>query len=175
MLAVAPASARSSQQHRARTAADCPDTTLSVPAGALSRIGDATLCLINVERMRRDLRPLSVDRRLARAARRHSQSMVAMRYFAHEGPDGAGVADRLRRTGYIPAARRWRVAENIAWIGGTHVTAQFAMQLWMNSAGHRANILDPRLREIGVGVANGSPSGSYGRALTFTTDFGYRR
>jgi uncharacterized protein YkwD len=129
----------------------------------------STLCLLNAERRRHGLRQLRLNKRLSRAARRHSQDMVRKRYFDHTSRSGASFVDRIRRTGYLTGARRWKVAENIAW--GTYWLAspRAIIKAWMDSPGHRANILDRSYREIGIGVATNS-----GPKALYTTDFGAR-
>jgi uncharacterized protein YkwD len=129
----------------------------------------STLCLLNAQRQRHGLRALRLNPRLSRAARGHSQDMARNNYFDHNSRNGASFLDRIRRSGYLSGARRWKVAENIAW--GTHWLAspRAIMKAWMDSPGHRANILEGSYREIGIGVATRS-----GRRAIYTTDFGAR-
>lgn len=108
----------------------------------------------NAERTRRGLGELTVDTRLARAAHAHSADMVRRGFFAHENPDGQQVWDRAAAAGY--AYRK--VAENIA---AGQRSAEEVVLGWMNSPGHRANILDAELSEIGVGRVEGGPYGVY--------------
>jgi len=108
----------------------------------------------NAERARHGLRPLTVDARLARAAQAHSADMVRRSFFAHENPDGRQVWDRAVAAGY--AYRK--VAENIA---AGQRTAEEVVLGWMGSPGHRANILDGELTQIGVGCAEGGSFGFY--------------
>jgi uncharacterized protein YkwD len=129
----------------------------------------STLCLLNAERRQHGLRALRLNERLSRAARRHSQDMARNHYFDHTSRSGASFVDRIRRTGYLTGARRWKVAENIAWGTEWLASPRAIMKAWMDSPGHRANILDASYREIGIGVA--AQSGP--RAL-YTTDFGAR-
>ena len=77
--------------------------------------------------------------------------MVANRYFDHQSRDGRDVVDRIRATGYIPSDRRWTVGENLAWGTGTLATPRNIVAAWMNSQGHRENILRAEFREIGFG------------------------
>ena len=107
--------------------------------------------------------PLTVDARLAAAAQAHSADMVRRSFFAHESPDGRQVWDRAVAAGY--AYRK--VAENIA---AGQRTAEDVVRGWMDSPGHRANILDRDLEQIGVGHAEG---GSYG--VYWTQVFGTPR
>jgi uncharacterized protein YkwD/stress response protein SCP2 len=119
--------------------------------------------LTNAERVRHRLRPLTADGRLAAAAQAHSIDMVRRGFFAHESPDGSQVWHRAVAAGY--AYRK--VAENIA---AGQRTADEVVRGWMGSPGHRANILDGDLTQIGVGRAEG---GSYG--VYWTQVFGAPR
>jgi uncharacterized protein YkwD len=155
-------------------AARACDSAGAVPAKKGQRAAvRATLCKLNAARERHGLKPLKLNRRLSRAARRHSRDMVRRDYFAHDSPDGATVVGRIRRSGYLRGARSWTVGENLAWGTGRRSTPRAITKGWMNSAGHRANILSRSFRDIGIGVALGAP-GVTGRAATYTTDFGSR-
>jgi stress response protein SCP2 len=127
--------------------------------GPLSDVVSAT----NAERARHRLGLLTVDPRLAAAAQGHSEDMVRRTFFAHENPDGAQVWDRAVAAGYTYR----KVAENIA---AGQPTAADVVRGWMESPGHRANILDGELTQIGVGRAVG---GSYG--VYWTQVFGTPR
>ena len=116
--------------------------------------------LTNAERTRRGLVALAVEPRLTAAAQAHSDDMARRHFFAHESPEGQSVADRARARGYVYRI----VAENIA---AGQRTAEEVVTGWMNSPGHRANILNGDLRQIGVGYALG---GEYG--TTWTQVFG---
>ena len=96
--------------------------------------------------------------------------MVARRYFAHESKSGASFVTRIKRTGWTRARRSWQVGENIGYGSGALATPRAMVRGWMNSAGHRQNILAHQFRLIGVGVASGSPTG--GGGTTYATDFG---
>ena len=128
-------------------------------AAVLGEVVDRT----NAERARHGLRALTVDQRLAAAAQAHSADMVRRAFFAHESPDGRQVWDRAVAAGY--AYRK--VAENIA---AGQRSAEEVVRGWMESPGHRANILDGDLAQIGVGRVEG---GSYG--VYWTQVFGTPR
>jgi uncharacterized protein YkwD len=130
----------------------------------------ATLCLLNNERRAHGLRPLRLDSKLNRAARGHARDMVAKRYFSHDSRSGASFSARIARTGWTRARRSWTVGENIGYGTGRYATPRSMVRMWMNSPGHRANILKGRFRLIGIGIAKGSPTGS--RGATYATDFG---
>lgn len=119
-----------------------------------SSLTEEVLAATNAERARHRLAPLTADPRLATAAQRHSEDMVRRAFFAHENPDGAQVWDRAVAAGY----RYRKVAENIA---AGQRTAEEVVRGWMASPGHRANILDGELTQIGVGHAEGGTYGVY--------------
>ncbi|GII23736.1 CAP domain-containing protein [Planosporangium mesophilum] len=117
------------------------------------------LTLVNQARATVNCVALTVDPRLAAAARAHSADMADRRYFAHDTPDGVGVGTRVTNAGYQWSA----VGENIAK-GQQDATA--VLRAWLNSPGHRANILNCRYTNIGIGLAyqDGTP--------LWTQDFG---
>jgi uncharacterized protein YkwD len=128
--------------------------------------------LVNRERRRHGLRPLRTNRRLALAARRHARNMVRYRFFDHVAPGGSTPASRILAAGY-PRGRGFRYAENLAWGSGARATPAAILSAWMNSPGHRQNILDGGLRESGIGIARGVPGA--GSGLTYVQEFGARR
>jgi uncharacterized protein YkwD len=100
--------------------------------------------------------------RLAKAARLHSEDMAAWNYFDHDGHDGSSPWQRMTAVGYT-----WRSAgENIA--KGQRDPAA-VMNSWMNSPGHRANILNCGFKDLGVGLAVDSQG-----SKIWTQDFGSR-
>ncbi|MFG3714131.1 CAP domain-containing protein [Micromonospora sp. NPDC047730] len=108
--------------------------------------------LVNAERAKAGCGALSIDDKLMTAAQRHSQDQADHRNMSHTGSDGSDAGDRLDRVGYA-----WRTyGENVAW---NQKTPAAVMDAWMNSSGHRANILNCAFTEIGVGVA--SSNGPY--------------
>ena len=156
----------------ASAARACQSANASAGSATKRALVRATLCVLNVERVRHNLRPLRLNRKLSRAAQRHSRAMARRRFFSHNSLSGASFVDRIRSTGYLSGARSWAVAENIAYGSGSRSTPRSIGTAWMNSSGHRANILSRTYRAIGIGIALGTPSG--GRGATYTTDFGRR-
>jgi uncharacterized protein YkwD len=155
----------------------CANTNVKPTRGNIEVVRGAILCLHNAERARHGLPALRESARLRRAAVRHSTHMVDAHFFDHTTPGGATMLDRIRSTGYTSGARAWSIGENIAWGSGRLATAAQIERAWMNSAGHRANILQRSFREIGIGIQPGVPvhlSASQSGA-TYTTDFGFRR
>jgi uncharacterized protein YkwD len=163
LLAAAPA---------ASAAGACTAANASTKTASKRELVRATLCVLNAERTRHRLRPLRLNRRLSDAARRHSRAMARRRFFSHNSLNGASFVDRIRVTGYLSGVRSWSVGENIAYGSGGRSTPRAIGTAWMNSPGHRANILSPSFRAIGIGIASGTPVGMQG--ATYTTDFGRR-
>jgi uncharacterized protein YkwD len=121
------------------------------------------LARVNNRRAARGCRQLGLDSALVLAAQRHSASMADQRELSHRLAGEADLAVRITGAGYT----RWRLlAENLAW-GQSSPRAVF--RAWVHSAGHRANLDNCRLRDIGLGVVYRS-----GRPWV-TADFGRRR
>ena len=148
----------------------------SAMPGQISKasMASSTICLVNAERTQRGLRPLHLNRRLSRAAGGHARDMVRRDYFSHDSLSGASFVDRIRRTGYLGGPRSWIVGENLAWGSGDRSSPAAIVRAWMHSPGHRANILQRRFREVGIGLASGAPESVPGPAATYATDFGAR-
>jgi uncharacterized protein YkwD len=152
--------------------ATCANPGLAPAAATLGAIGEATLCLLNGERADHGLAPLRPNAKLAAAATAYAQDLVAGSYFSHTGRDGSHLADRIKRSGYLPRHSAWALGENLAWGTGGLATPGSIMRAWMNSPGHRDNILDPHYREIGIGVVTGNPASPDGLGATYATEFG---
>ncbi len=125
------------------TAPGAPSPTRS--ASRVERMEDEVRTLVNVERGKAGCAAVHSDSRLRTAARGHSADMAVRNYFDHNTPEGLTPWDRARRAGYQQA-----IGENI---GYGYRTAADVMAGWMNSSGHRANILNCAARAIGVGLA----------------------
>ncbi len=117
----------------------------SGPGESLLALEQEVVTLTNAERTAAGCAPLEWDDRLHQAAREHSTDMATHNYFSHTGRDGRSPFDRMRDAGYPNPA-----AENIAM--GYQTPAQ-VVEGWMNSDGHRRNILNCQYRTIGVGLA----------------------
>ncbi len=150
----------------------CTETDLLPAADNLDRVEASTLCLLNGQRADHGLPALSRNGRLATAAEGHASDMVANSYFAHEGLGGSDIKDRIGATGYIPSNARWVIGENLAWGTGALATPKAIVNAWMNSEGHRANVLHSDYREIGFGIVVGNPKATNGYGATYATEFG---
>lgn len=107
----------------------------------------------NKERVAVGLLPLSVDQKLNDSAEIKVDDMIARQYFEHESPTGEGVSDLGKKVGYEYVI----MGENLAM--GTFSSSSDIVQAWMNSEGHRANILNKKYQEIGVSVKHGTFEG----------------
>ena len=154
------------------TGAGCRGTELQPTAANVGDVKAAILCLLNVERAARNLAPLRRNASLTQAATLHSRDMVSRRYFSHVSLSGETFVVRIKRTGYLRGARAWTLGENLAWGSGNLASPSRIVRGWMESPGHRANILNGRFREIGIGLAFGVPVG--GAGATYNTGFGAR-
>lgn len=119
--------------------------------------------LINEERTSRGLNPLQLEQRLNDSAETHSEWMLDADVFSHTGEGNSSAGDRMRDAGF-QFSGQWRWAENIAWQserGSSGISDDVANlhQSLMNSPGHRANILNPQLEYIGIGVEVGNYNG----------------
>ncbi len=152
--------------------AECANADVDPETVGQAQVIDATLCLVNGQRTSRGLGALTRNGRLDAAARRHSSDMVERRYFAHRSPEGRQPADRIRAAGYLTSATAWVVGENLAWGTYDRATPRAIVKAWMGSPGHRANMLDRRYREIGLGVAAGNPVLGNDAGATYATTFG---
>ena len=128
---------------------------------------ERTLVLHNETRADHGLEPLCINPVLTRAARSHSREMVEKDYFSHYSDDGEGVGARLRRFGYD-----WSVCgENLAGGYSDPGEPDSVFELWTKSTHHRANILDGRFRQVGVGTYTGIYKGIEEYTM-YAVDFG---
>jgi uncharacterized protein YkwD len=155
--------------------APCPDTTLAPSESNLDRIRTSVLCLVNRERTNRGEGPLAPDPHLQQAAQGHTESMAFGNYFEHDGPRGETPLSRMRAAGYIYSSRvGYEVGENLGWGTLWQGTPRAIVASWMASPDHRANILDGRFRNTGIGVSAHLPTSlaSHQPGGIYTQDFG---
>lgn len=134
-------------------------TATPAPTAGSDLSGEAAMerevsTLVNQERAQNGLSPLTLADDLTAVARAHSRDMIDRNFFSHTNPDGQSPFDRLRSAGISYRA----AAENIAY---GQRTAEAVMNSWMNSSGHRANILSANVSEIGIGAVKSSSGTVY--------------
>ncbi|WP_432284469.1 CAP domain-containing protein [Aminobacter sp. BA135] len=130
--------------------------------------------LINAERAKVGAQPLAFDNDLSEAAENHDKWMLSADVFSHTGSGGSSPTTRMKAAGYTLSGS-WATGENIAW-ATTRAPTGYVDEVkllhtnLMNSSGHRANILNPNFREVGLGFEVGDYKG---RSSAFVTeDFG---
>lgn len=133
----------------------------------LAAVRREMLAQVNAIRKRHGLRALTADAQLDRAAQGHAEDMLRRAYFAHGSPSGETARERIRATGYTYRT----IGENIAF-GQTSV--EEVVETWMDSPGHRKNILNKDFAELGVGLALGRDSSGRHRTL-WVQNFGTPR
>jgi uncharacterized protein YkwD len=149
----------------------------NAPKVALTSLESGVLQQLNAIRAKHGLHLLRLNAKLTEAATQHSEEMGNDGYFEHSSHDGTAFWKRIDRWYGSQGFGYWSVGENLLW-SSPQVDPAHAMQLWMNSPEHRANILAPRWREIGVSAVHlqAAPGDYRGLEVTFvTTDFGVRR
>jgi uncharacterized protein YkwD len=139
----------------------------TAPLLDLERVRAGMLAEVNTRRQEKGAPPLTLDPRLNEAAQKHAEDMLRRSYYAHDSLEGLRPRDRVAQAGYQAGL----VAENIAR-GPTSV--EEVMSAWMQSQGHRSNLLNPAFREMGIGCAVGS-IGSIGDTVLWVQDFGRPR
>lgn len=143
----------------------------------LGSLNAGVLTQLNMIRTAHHLAPLHINTGLTEAATQHSTEMTTDGYFAHTSVNGSAFWKRLEH--YYPqqASGSWAVGENLLWTSGT-LDPQQAVAMWMASPEHRANILNPVWREIGISsVSKADAPGTYDglNVIVITTDFGARK
>lgn len=128
-----------------------------------ARVRAAMLEQVNAERRAAGAEPLTADPRLDAAAQKHAEDMLARVFYDHISPEGTTPRQRVQAAGYLADT----VGENIA---AGHFTVDTVVDAWLHSSGHRRNILDPRFRHLGVGIAVGSYEHRY--QVLWVQDFG---
>ena len=159
--------------------------TAALPAGAvpggravpMQSLEVGVLADLNAFRRAHGLVALRLSPALSRAARQHSAEMAARGYFSHDSANGSSFDKRIARFYPMGFHHFWSVGENLLW-SSPDVDAARALNMWINSPEHKANLLTARWREIGLSAMH-SPSapGTYsGRPVTIVTaDFGVRK
>jgi uncharacterized protein YkwD len=142
----------------------------------VSQLDAALVGQVNAFRLAHGLVPLRVSASLRAAAIVHSTQMARRGYFSHDSANGGSFSNRIATYYSAHGYRSWTVGENLLW-ASPDVGATRALKLWLASPPHRANLLNPRWREIGLSAVHaGRAPGVYGNSPTtiVTADFGSR-
>ncbi len=137
-------------------ASPVPASPQTTPPSTATLNERAIRSCVNRERRAQGVAPLQLGIPLIRAARAHARSMARLGYFGHTDPQEGGPAERVEH--FDRAHRFTYIGENIA---AGYESAATACQGWMQSSGHRQNILNPEYTHIGIGFGRGGPFGRY--------------
>jgi uncharacterized protein YkwD len=177
LMSVSASAAAAAQPVAQVSAAECADTDVVPQADNLSQVESAVLCLINVERVRIGVAPVTRSWRLDRSALFHTADMVRSHYLGHEAAGHPSLLARIRGYGYFNGATGGSYAENVGAGPGDNGTARSLMNAWMNSPGHRTNLLYADFRDVGIAAVLAPPDRAFFADFTstvYTTDFGRR-
>lgn len=148
----------------ALTLASAGHAGCNIPANA-DVLQKQLLAELNAERTSRGLTPLKLSGKLDQAAQGHACDNAKRRSISHDSSDGGTLKTRLRKAGY-----KYRAASENT--GRGFGTPERAVDWWMNSPKHRTNILYPKMREVGIGIAM---SDSPDSKLHWVINFGVSR
>ena len=166
------------RQQAWRTAAPAEQTPQQQAAARSADDYDiAVVAVTNDVRRRHGLVPLRASDKLAAAATKHSRAMGRLGFFTHESADGSAFWKRVQAFYPSTGAAYWAVGENLIW-ASPELTVSGAIRGWLDSPGHRDNMLSPEWREIGCASVHldAAPGVYGGRKVTIITcDFGVRR
>lgn len=138
-----------------------PEASAQAPVRlSIVTVKDRVVALVNEERVKRGIPPLHRDAVLCRSAQKYSEELLTKGYFSHVSPNGETLRDRMEDSGYYKPAyeteafslQQFTVGENLA---RGQKSADEVVKDWMNSASHRAVLLNPSFKDTGVGVAAG--------------------
>lgn len=169
LTTAAPADAKNKQKGGACAYSQAEPAELSY-----DQASESIRCLVNKRRAKAGMGGLAANGKLNDAALKHTDFMVDHGCFAHDCSGEATMVSRIKATGYLDGAMAWSVGENIAWGEENLGSPANIVNAWMNSAGHRANILNKSFDDIGIGVVGGTPEDAGDdNAAVYTTDFGF--
>lgn len=122
-----------------------PRATVHIAVSNPQATAHELLTAMNAERRAHGLRKLHLDKALSRAAQAHVDDMIRRNYFGHATPEGVMPMKRAAKAGY----KGCMVAENLSY---SWKTVDLAMAGWMQSQGHRANMLNGEMKDVGIGI-----------------------
>jgi uncharacterized protein YkwD len=156
-----------------------PTSSQARSGGTVARAGSLQAALVgqvNAFRAAHGLPRLRVSAPLTAAAAAHSTQMARMGYFSHNSANGAPFSRRIVVYYPVRGYRSWTAGENLLW-ASPDVGAARALKMWLSSPPHRANLLSPRWRDLGLSAVHSARApGVYGNApaTIVTADFGAR-
>lgn len=150
----------------------CGDAGADAGDASTKGLRKAVLCLTNKARAQHGTDRLGRAFQLQKAAQRHANAMAATDCLASRCPGEPNLEGRIRKAGYFEGARKWEFAEN----SGCAISASAMVDSWLESSVHRANIIEPRFRDLGVGVVEKGPESRCDEGLAvFSAVFAWRK
>lgn len=128
---------------------ECTDCAMAaaLSPSQIAEIKMEVFRIVNQERESHGIAPLCLNKELGKAAQDHSDDQQKCQKMSHTGCNGSSMGQRMRKAGYSFSF----AGENVAW---NQQTAQSVMRAWMNSPGHRRNILKSSFTNIGIGLSS---------------------
>jgi uncharacterized protein YkwD len=163
-IPAAPASARS---------ADCPHADARPGHVSLGKLRAAVACLVDNARAKHHLDPFNLNADLERIAQGHSKRMVRQNCFRHRCNGESPLKRRIKHSSYVDGFSSFRYAEEL----GYETTPKQMVHRWLANSNHRANLLDPGFRNLGIGVRRGAPVAGVqdSKFVTYTLDLAVRK
>lgn len=162
-------------------AADCPNADVPAAQITLDQFDASMFCLINQTRAANGVQTLRPNPLLRRAAVAYTSSLLRGRFFSHHGdfaghPHSSTPVGRAREIGYIRPGYVWIVGEDLRWSTPETSSPADIIEMWMGSAIHRMWLLKPKIEEVGVAGARGTPiDPDLPGGVTVAAEFGFRR
>lgn len=140
------------------------------------KLKKSMLCFINRERASRGLVKVKFKvKSIHLASQRYARHMQKTNCFSHNCPGQPAMVKRLKNAGYPGKGKNLVfAAENLAWGSGSLGTVRSIFRAWMNSPGHRANLLAKNARDVGIGILPGTVSDPGSTGGVYTLNFGKR-
>ena len=152
----------------------CARANATINEGTAKQLAKALQCEINRNRAKRDLPALRANAKLRKAAAKHNKVMIAEDCWSHDCPGEPGLERRIRNTGYLDGAKRWRFAENF----GCAPTPRTMLKVWLEKRFQRRNIRSKAFRDVGVAAVRDQVAGlkacDDGDEVTYTVVFAKR-
>jgi uncharacterized protein YkwD len=159
----------------------CPDTDTPAAQLSLDQFDASMFCLTNEVRTDNGVQTPRPNPLLRRAAVAYTNSLLRGRFFSHHGdfaghPHSSTPIGRLREIGYIRPGYVWIVGEDLRWSTPETRSPGDIIEMWMNSPVHRMWLLKPKVEEVGVAGARGTPiDPNLPDGITVAAEFGFRR
>ncbi len=152
------------------SAAGCPNAGATPGTASAAQLRKAIVCLVNRARTSQSVPKLAANPDLDDLAQGHAKRMVVQNCFTHQCQGEPSLKHRFRHSPYVNGSTSFRYAEEL----GYESTPRQMVTRWLKSAGDRGNLLDERLRDVGVGIKRGAPeAGVHDRKFeTYTVDLG---